>query len=109
MEKRQDLRPCLVLVLCSLVTFVNSLTCESCQLTSCPVISDCKAGLVMDVCNCCAICGQAVGERCGGRFGLSGKCGIELYCDRTLDATGNLLAVSPTAVGTCKGKVITHN
>lgn len=84
------------------LTYVLSLSCESCLLSTCPLVTGCKAGLVMDVCNCCATCAQAEGERCGGRFDLDGKCGIELYCQqlqRPMD-----YALKGSGVGTCLSK-----
>lgn len=73
--------PYLLLVILQLcVKLMECLTCESCQLTSCPVLTECKAGMVMDVCNCCAICAQSEGEKCGGKYELNGKCGLEFYC-----------------------------
>lgn len=84
------------------ITLVSCLTCKSCQPSSCPVVTECSAGLVMDVCNCCAVCAQSEGEQCGGRFELDGKCGIEYYCQlKPLHGYGS---PESSIVGICQSK-----
>ena len=84
----------------------ESLTCESCQLTACPVVTDCKAGMVKDVCNCCAICAQSEGDECGGKFELNGKCGLDLFCQQDYNSGDDLLEQS--AVGVCKSTLTSN-
>ena len=51
--------------------------CENTTLVqeSCP-----HAGLVMDTCACCRICGSIFGEPCGGAYGYLGTCEYDLKC-----------------------------
>ncbi|KAK7002513.1 hypothetical protein SK128_017855 [Halocaridina rubra] len=41
---------------------------------------DCPAGISRDLCGCCAVCAGAVGEECGGPWGIYGECGSGLEC-----------------------------
>ncbi|XP_065644972.1 antistasin-like isoform X2 [Hydra vulgaris] len=40
----------------------------------------CKTGTVKDLCGCCDVCAQAVGEVCGGILLNNKKCGNQLTC-----------------------------
>ncbi|XP_068202948.1 insulin-like growth factor-binding protein 7 [Palaemon carinicauda] len=57
-------------------------TCSTCQLSSCTPVDnlDCDWGIVRDDCNCCHVCTQGPGERCGGDGNRFGKCGVGLTC-----------------------------
>lgn len=70
-------------------------------MASCDVVTECAAGMVMDVCNCCPLCAQAEGEICGGKFEMDGKCGMELYCRQPYHSGDDLTDNSNT--GTCAG------
>ena len=72
--------PVVLVLLGTCVWTSEALTCSSCQLTTCPVLEECPAGVVKDVCNCCTECANGKGERCGGPFDTEGKCGVGLYC-----------------------------
>lgn len=56
----------------------------------------------MDVCNCCPICAQADGQRCGGTFDIEGKCGMELYCKQPYHNGDDLM--SSSQIGNCTGE-----
>ncbi|KAG5264015.1 hypothetical protein AALO_G00271190 [Alosa alosa] len=58
----------------------QALLCENCYEVSCVDPTDCKGGLVPDLCGCCKVCGKLKGERCGGQFGLGGNCEEGLKC-----------------------------
>lgn len=38
--------------------------CNHCDKNDCPPVDNCRAGVVMDSCGCCSICGRLEGERC---------------------------------------------
>lgn len=78
-----------------------SLTCGSCELTTCPLVTECVAGMVMDECNCCPVCAQSNGDTCGGKYDLMGKCGLDLFCYHDYGAEEN-------SVGICKSKCSLH-
>lgn len=42
--------------------------------------SNCRYGLVKDVCGCCNVCGKGLGELCGGIDDIEGKCGPGFEC-----------------------------
>ena len=42
--------------------------------------SNCRYGLVKDVCGCCNVCGKGLGELCGGINDIEGKCGPGFEC-----------------------------
>lgn len=37
-------------------------------------------GQVLDICHCCKVCAKDVGEKCGGIYGIYGKCAEHLTC-----------------------------
>lgn len=43
-------------------TFLDE--CGVCNKEDCPPATDCRAGLVLDRCGCCSICGRLEGEKC---------------------------------------------
>ncbi|XP_023213123.1 single insulin-like growth factor-binding domain protein-2 [Centruroides sculpturatus] len=61
---------------------VNSLTCLPCGTYDCnnKTEIECPVGIVIDACNCCAVCGKNENELCGGFSYLKGRCGRGLYC-----------------------------
>lgn len=61
--------------------------CGECDPSQCAVATDCYAGVVMDLCNCCAVCGKREGEECDDpqmnirkRLRGDGRCGENLEC-----------------------------
>ena len=61
--------------------------CGECDPSQCALATDCYAGVVMDLCNCCAVCGKREGEECDDpeqniRENLrgDGRCGENLEC-----------------------------
>ncbi|KAG8224732.1 hypothetical protein J437_LFUL006450 [Ladona fulva] len=59
------------------------MTCFNCEFTECskkPL--KCPYGIAKDVCGCCDVCANGVGEECGGESGILGRCGKGLRCDR---------------------------
>ncbi|CAG5124469.1 unnamed protein product, partial [Candidula unifasciata] len=59
---------------------VAALSCAACDPTLCPDTSDCTGGLVLDICRCCQVCARTENQRCGGMFGILGKCDGHLHC-----------------------------
>jgi Insulin-like growth factor binding protein len=60
--------------------------CGICRKEECPPASDCRAGLVLDRCGCCNVCGRIEGEKCDNytlplqykdRYGF---CGDNMAC-----------------------------
>ncbi|KZS12254.1 Kazal-type serine protease inhibitor domain-containing protein 1 [Daphnia magna] len=60
--------------------------CSICRKEECPPASDCRAGLVLDRCGCCNVCGRIEGEKCDNytlpleykdRYGF---CGDNMAC-----------------------------
>lgn len=68
----------LVLVLHS----TESLRCVPCGgKDRCPEEAPiCINGHVLDICECCMVCGKGEGEICGGLWNMRGKCGDGLVC-----------------------------
>ncbi|GAB6024847.1 hypothetical protein CHUAL_009965 [Chamberlinius hualienensis] len=73
---------CLVLFAASVSSYVEALTCMSCELVDCNIknLSKCKYGTVKDVCHCCDVCAKGPGESCGGMWEMEGKCATGLRC-----------------------------
>nr|API81349.1 venom toxin [Hemiscorpius lepturus] len=71
----------LALVL-TLIVSIHSLSCPCWRDRSIcrPAPTDCKLGLTKDACGCCDICFKIEGEKCGGPWGTSGRCGEGLEC-----------------------------
>ena len=59
---------------------VLALSCEPCDLELCTTPTDCRGGLVLDICMCCLVCEHVVNQTCGGLYGLHGKCAQDLLC-----------------------------
>lgn len=95
----------IILILLAVGQTTLALTCESCQLTTCAVVIDCAAGMVIDECNCCAVCAKDEGDTCGGVFDLNGKCGLNLYCHRSYLTSGGDILSDNRDIGVCKGKM----
>lgn len=75
----------LIILLC----FVGSLYALSCPCWKwseedkelfCPDVSECPVGITHDACGCCEKCAQNEGEKCGGPWYTSGRCGTGLKC-----------------------------
>ncbi|KAF6020327.1 CRIM1 [Bugula neritina] len=79
----------------------HSLSCVSCQGINCPVVTDCDAGMTLDVCNCCPVCAQGEGDKCGGSFDIHGKCGLGLYCDQQAKQNGICKACTEVIYSGC--------
>ena len=61
----------------------DALSCMRCNPLDCPAEpSNCKGGLVSDVCGCCRVCAKVQGESCGGPWDTSGTCDAGLECDK---------------------------
>ena len=63
-------------------------------------------GTVLDLCNCCKVCGAKLGDKCGGDFSGYPKCGRCLSCvlpkpDRFQSESGEWY-VAPVVKGVCK-------
>ena len=64
----------------------EALSCMQCNTFDCgPVPSNCKGGLVSDVCGCCDVCAKVLDEECGGPWETHGKCDAGLECDDDKD------------------------
>ena len=72
--------------------------CAECDPSQCAVATDCYAGVVMDLCNCCAVCGKREGEECDDpqqkireKLRGEGRCGENLECKvvKTNQKSGN--------------------
>jgi len=59
---------------------VLSKDCPKCNIRKCVVPKNCEHGLVPDACDCCPVCGNAKGDRCGGPNGEWGNCGEGMKC-----------------------------
>ncbi|XP_064085505.1 venom protein 302-like [Macrobrachium nipponense] len=71
--------------LCVLTASTFGLRCAPCveSESRCPNSAkpeDCPYGIVTDICNCCFVCGQGPGDKCGGFWNVDGKCGTGLEC-----------------------------
>ena len=63
----------------------NALSCTHCSETKkaecTPVRAlNCTTDIVLDVCKCCPVCSKGEGEKCGGSYGLKGRCTSGLAC-----------------------------
>lgn len=60
--------------------------CGICRKEECPLAADCRAGLVLDRCGCCSVCGRLEGEKCDNytlplpQKDLYGFCGDNMAC-----------------------------
>ena len=60
--------------------------CGICRKEECPPSTDCRAGLVLDKCGCCSVCGRIEGEKCDNYTlplpykDLYGFCGDNMAC-----------------------------
>uniref|UniRef100_A0A224XGG1 Putative venom gland protein n=1 Tax=Megacormus gertschi TaxID=1843536 RepID=A0A224XGG1_9SCOR len=74
-------------ILCVLVVSVYSLSCPCWQEIDktkyCrPRPASCPLGYTTDACGCCPVCYKVEGERCGGPWGVYGRCGEGLRCEK---------------------------
>lgn len=60
----------------------NSTDCDECVPQLCPQTAGCRAGVVLDSCNCCLECGNLEGQTCDldDRNVYYGLCGSDLEC-----------------------------
>ncbi|XP_041477125.1 insulin-like growth factor-binding protein 7 [Lytechinus variegatus] len=58
------------------------LECPDCERTACEKVSEeiCPAGVLLDECGCCSVCGRTLDQNCGGKFWNLGRCGRDYYC-----------------------------
>ncbi|XP_068202958.1 venom protein 302-like [Palaemon carinicauda] len=71
--------------LCVLTASTSGLRCAPCVASEsrCPNSAkegECPYGIVTDICDCCFVCGQGPGDKCGGFWNVDGKCGTGLEC-----------------------------
>lgn len=59
---------------------VSALSCAACDPSLCPGTGDCTGGLVLDICHCCQVCARTENQKCGGMWGILGKCDRHLHC-----------------------------
>jgi len=87
-----------LLVVLACVAVALAVECEPCDPGQCAVATDCYAGVVMDLCNCCAVCGKREGEECDDpqqnikkKLRGDGRCGENLDCQvvKTNQKKGN--------------------
>ncbi|XP_063050364.1 kazal-type serine peptidase inhibitor domain 3 [Engraulis encrasicolus] len=78
----------------------NSTDCEECVPDLCPVTAGCRAGVVMDSCNCCKECGNLEGQTCDmdDRNVYYGLCGSDLECRVDSADTGDGETAEPQCV-----------
>ncbi|XP_018008457.1 single insulin-like growth factor-binding domain protein-1 [Hyalella azteca] len=70
-----------LLVAASVICAAEALSCSYCRRWECPVSPrSCHWGTGLDLCQCCPICLQGPGERCGGPSASDGTCGTGLWC-----------------------------
>ncbi|ESO01942.1 hypothetical protein HELRODRAFT_161149 [Helobdella robusta] len=56
-------------------------SCPECDKSSCPTLTSCPGGYVIDACDCCDECAKQVNESCGaGLSSIYGKCDGHLVC-----------------------------
>lgn len=57
--------------------------CVPCDKVTCPDVYQCVAGVIMDTCGCCQVCGRSEGELCDPGWDGDqhyGQCGDNLEC-----------------------------
>ncbi|XP_043226400.1 cysteine-rich motor neuron 1 protein-like isoform X3 [Amphibalanus amphitrite] len=97
------LPPLLLLLLAGLTPPAAGSLCF-CDRKACPTVT-CSEGRspVPDDCNCCLVCGQAEGERCGGNHELYGRCSEGLECRRRPPGLGQPIGQATEGVCTAVG------
>ncbi|XP_077998040.1 cysteine-rich motor neuron 1 protein-like isoform X2 [Glandiceps talaboti] len=81
----------------------HSYSCsQPCDMSACPPTTDCKGGLVDDICRCCKTCARQVNESCGGIDDIFGICDEELFCSVQPPAFGE--PITGNEDGTCQQK-----
>lgn len=80
----------LCLILASVTSLVHGQTtidqCNSCDVTTCAPAVNCAAGVTVDPCGCCFVCGRLEGEKCDNytlplaQKNQYGFCGENLAC-----------------------------
>ncbi|XP_070578150.1 cysteine-rich motor neuron 1 protein-like isoform X2 [Ptychodera flava] len=82
----------------------HSYSCQQpCDTSTCSP-TNCKGGLVDDLCGCCKVCARLVNETCGGIDNLFGICDEGLYCAVQPPPHGDPITGNEMAMGTCQQK-----
>nr|AYU97980.1 IGFBP-related protein 1 [Asellus aquaticus] len=77
-----------------LITYGLENDCEKCDRSVCPIVSSCVSGVTLDVCGCCEICAQKLGE----------KCDLVKEGEKSRKSCGDFLTCSPKGVCECEEK-----
>ncbi|CAG0885442.1 unnamed protein product [Cyprideis torosa] len=88
---------------------VEGLSCPFCNKAECKNIGLCPAGVTMDVCGCCPVCSKGPGEKCGGPWGILGKCGTGLTCSANQRLDVNADGICERADGQEEGRRFGHS
>ena len=85
---------------------VGGYQCGPCDRAECEAPRDCPggvAGLVMEPCGCCVVCGRVENETCGGLMGPDpqGICALGFICK--ISARGEGDSITGQEVGQCQG------
>ena len=100
-------RMALCLILASMTSLVHGQTtldrCGACDAASCAPTVDCAAGVTVDPCGCCFVCGRLEGEKCDNytlplpQKDQYGFCGENMACllrtDTSSTVNGNQIQV----------------
>lgn len=75
--------------------------CPVCERTACEKVSEesCPAGVLLDECGCCQICGRKLDQNCGGKFWNLGRCGRDYFCSGP--HPGKAINIGKGEVGFC--------
>lgn len=99
----------LCLILASVTSLVHGQTtidqCNSCDVTTCAPAVNCAAGVTVDPCGCCFVCGRLEGEKCDNytlplaQKNQYGFCGENLACLLRTDTSSTEM---PEALCVCE-------